>query len=139
MAQGKRVTVIIPASSGPVDALQDLADQYRASLKASSREAGARGDEILVTYQFSNASTAERFIKEARMKVRGAKAIRYLENPSREANIVIGGGLGVLLGGVLLGFPGALVGGGIGAVLGSERGDTRRRLSENPRRRRSRR
>jgi hypothetical protein len=57
---------------------------------------------------------------------------KYQENPSREANIVIGGGLGVLLGGVLLGFPGALVGGGIGAVLGSERGDTRRRLSANP-------
>lgn len=55
----------------------------------------------------------------------------YQENPSREANIVIGGGVGVLLGGLLLGFPGALVGGGIGAVLGSERGDTRRRL-ENP-------
>jgi hypothetical protein len=55
----------------------------------------------------------------------------YQQNPSREANIVIGGGLGVLLGGVLLGFPGALVGGGIGAVLGSERGDTRRRLLEN--------
>jgi hypothetical protein len=57
---------------------------------------------------------------------------KYQENPSREANVVIGGGLGVLLGGLLLGFPGALVGGGIGAVLGSERGDTRRRLSANP-------
>jgi hypothetical protein len=55
---------------------------------------------------------------------------RYQENPSREANIVIGGGLGVVLGGLLLGFPGAFVGGGIGAVLGAERGDTR------PRRRR---
>jgi hypothetical protein len=60
---------------------------------------------------------------------------KYQENPSREANIVIGGGLGVLLGGVLLGFPGALVGGGIGAVLGSEQGDTRRRALENPNRR----
>jgi hypothetical protein len=56
---------------------------------------------------------------------------RYEENPSREANIVIGGGLGVLLGGIILGLPGALVGGGIGAVLGSERGDTRRRALDN--------
>lgn len=60
---------------------------------------------------------------------------KYEENPTRGVNMAIGGGLGVLLGGVLLGFPGALVGGGIGAVLGSERGDTRRRreLLENRR------
>lgn len=61
-----------------------------------------------------------------------AKKKSYEENPSREANVVIGGGLGVLLGGILLGLPGALVGGGIGAVLGSERGDTRRRALSNP-------
>ena len=59
---------------------------------------------------------------------------KYEENPSREVNMAIGGGVGILLGGLLLGFPGALVGGGIGAVIGSERGDTgRRRLLENER------
>lgn len=72
-------------------------------------------------------------MKMAKKYQQNARRGGYAENPSREANIVIGGGLGVLLGGVLLGLPGALVGGGIGAVLGSERGDTR--ALENPRRR----
>lgn len=61
-----------------------------------------------------------------------AKQKSYQENPSRGVNMALGGGLGVLLGGILLGFPGALVGGGIGAVLGSESGDTRRRALANP-------
>jgi len=58
---------------------------------------------------------------------------KYEENPSRGANMAIGGGVGILLGGLLLGLPGAIVGGGIGAVLGSEKGDTRRRLLDNQR------
>jgi hypothetical protein len=55
------------------------------------------------------------------------------QNPSREANTAIGAGVGALLGGVLLGLPGAILGGGAGAVIGSSRGDTRR-LLENQRR-----
>jgi hypothetical protein len=56
------------------------------------------------------------------------------DNPTRTQNIVIGAGLGVLGGGLLLGFPGALVGFGVGAYAGAAARPTRRALLENQRR-----
>lgn len=62
-----------------------------------------------------------------------SKRKSYEQNPTQNEDMAIGAGLGVLLGGVLLGFPGALVGGGVGAVIGSTYGTPHRRALDNPR------
>lgn len=56
---------------------------------------------------------------------------KYEDNPSREANILLGAGLGGLTGGLFFGPLGALVVGGTFAAIGSQRdifGDNRKFL-----------
>lgn len=108
---------------------------YRLATKHGGFEfgAGSGGGSSDISFEFPSVSAAKAFVRDVSLSSSSAKMV-HNQNPSREANVVIGGGLGVLLGGILLGLPGALVGGGIGAVLGSESGDTRRRALENPQR-----